>query len=183
MNNERRNWALFVENDLLPALKSGEYKQGRGALRTEEPFGSTFCCIGVACDLLVNQGDDRFAWGWQVGDEHVRTMLQTPGLLMEEMTMGVNSWTDFFPLDIADTFGVHRNPLVYRVRLDRRYSKGGYIEATSFASLNDEDTSGTFARVIEVLEKAVDPDNHEWFLTRDEAEEALSYEHADLQPA
>ena len=35
------------------ALRSGEYQQGRRALRD----GDAFCCLGVACDLY-----DRTAW-------------------------------------------------------------------------------------------------------------------------
>lgn len=33
----------------LEALRSGLYQQGRGALR---PTTSTFCCLGVLCDLF-----------------------------------------------------------------------------------------------------------------------------------
>lgn len=31
----------------IEALRSGKYKQGRGALRN----GDTFCCLGVLCDI------------------------------------------------------------------------------------------------------------------------------------
>ena len=37
----------------VDALRSGEYEQGTDALRTAE---NTFCCLGVACDLLVKDG-------------------------------------------------------------------------------------------------------------------------------
>lgn len=41
----------------LVALRSGEYQQARGALRT--PTG--YCCLGVACDLYMKQtGDGRW---------------------------------------------------------------------------------------------------------------------------
>jgi len=36
------------KNKWITALKSGEYQQGRGALRTLE---DKFCCLGVLCDL------------------------------------------------------------------------------------------------------------------------------------
>lgn len=36
----------------IVALRSGEYKQGRGYLHQEDRF----CCLGVACDLLVKRG-------------------------------------------------------------------------------------------------------------------------------
>ena len=48
----------------LAALRSGEYRQGTGLLRTGD---DRFCCLGVACDLLVKQGvlPD---WRWEVDD-------------------------------------------------------------------------------------------------------------------
>lgn len=36
----------------LDALRSGEYKQGRDALRN----GDNFCCLGVACEVALKQG-------------------------------------------------------------------------------------------------------------------------------
>lgn len=43
----------FVLNDLVPALRSGEYKQTNYSLNLNNKY---FCCLGVACDLLINQG-------------------------------------------------------------------------------------------------------------------------------
>lgn len=37
----------------VAALRSGEYKQGRLALRTRT---GEFCCLGVACELAVKAG-------------------------------------------------------------------------------------------------------------------------------
>lgn len=42
----------------IAALRSDQYKQGEGFLRSKD---KTFCCLGVACDLL---GKD----GWVKGD-------------------------------------------------------------------------------------------------------------------
>src|SRR5678815_494059 len=42
-----------VKEQWLAALRSGEYKQGRGALRQGD---DTFCCLGVLCDLAVKNG-------------------------------------------------------------------------------------------------------------------------------
>lgn len=36
----------------LVALRSGDYKQGKGRLR----IGDEFCCLGVACDLAEKAG-------------------------------------------------------------------------------------------------------------------------------
>ena len=49
--------ALWIET-----LRSGIYKQCKGALRN----GDTFCCLGVACDLIDKDGweDGPFGMGW-----------------------------------------------------------------------------------------------------------------------
>jgi len=51
MNNNAKKW--------LRALRSGEYKQEAGGLHSIDQEGtSTFCCLGVACDLyLLEVGD------------------------------------------------------------------------------------------------------------------------------
>ena len=35
----------------VAALRSGEYKQGEGQLRLETETGTSFCCLGVLCNL------------------------------------------------------------------------------------------------------------------------------------
>lgn len=43
-----------TKKEWLKALRSGEYKQGDGALRKEDDDcgGEKFCCLGVLCDLI-----------------------------------------------------------------------------------------------------------------------------------
>lgn len=41
-----------VKAQWIQALRSGEYKKGRGALR---PTRDTFCCLGVLCDLYAKE--------------------------------------------------------------------------------------------------------------------------------
>jgi hypothetical protein len=49
MNNE-------VKAKWLAALRSGEYKQGHKQLATAENNETTYCCLGVLCDLAVKEG-------------------------------------------------------------------------------------------------------------------------------
>src|SRR5688572_30653463 len=42
----------------LQALRSGEYTQGSGLLRTAD---DKFCCLGVLCDLVTKE-DSRATW-------------------------------------------------------------------------------------------------------------------------
>lgn len=39
----------------VKALKSGEYKQARNALRKEENGQLSYCCLGVLCDLYSKE--------------------------------------------------------------------------------------------------------------------------------
>ena len=42
-----------IQAEWVAALRSGEYKQGTGVLRSE---ANEFCCLGVLCDLAVKAG-------------------------------------------------------------------------------------------------------------------------------
>lgn len=47
----KRNLRKWVE-----ALRSGEYEQGHGRLRSEIGGKSTHCCLGVACEVAIADG-------------------------------------------------------------------------------------------------------------------------------
>jgi len=40
----------------VAALRSGDYRQGRGGLRGEDAAGPRYCCLGVLCELSVDAG-------------------------------------------------------------------------------------------------------------------------------
>lgn len=68
---------------LVAALRSGEYKQDRGYLRTKRGY----CCLGVACDLYS----------------------KIPGNPAWEVEMGLYSYDSHvgvLPYDVADHFGM-----------------------------------------------------------------------------
>ncbi len=66
----------------LPALRGGGYEQGTGALRQYDAY----CCLGVACDLLLQDGIITTPWNtdpaydskyYRVGaDDHVENLPQ-----------------------------------------------------------------------------------------------------------
>ena len=57
----------FVE-DLVAALRSGEYKQTTGLLRAKNDGGEEcFCVEGVAADVALKKGYVT-GWEWQLGD-------------------------------------------------------------------------------------------------------------------
>lgn len=50
----KRRTKKQVHNLWIKALESGEYPQGKEALRV----GDSFCCLGVVCDLAYRDGGD-----------------------------------------------------------------------------------------------------------------------------
>ena len=58
---ELRDAIPLIEKVWIPALRSGDYKQGKGRLRDSK---DRFCCLGVACDLI-----DPNAWDQYTGCE------------------------------------------------------------------------------------------------------------------
>lgn len=51
----------------LEALRSGEYKQGKGALVEVKGDERFYCCLGVLCDLAAKEGVTREADGGTLG--------------------------------------------------------------------------------------------------------------------
>jgi len=50
-----------IADQWLAALRSGQYTQGRGALRDCKDGQEAFCCLGVLCELAVLEGKaERF---------------------------------------------------------------------------------------------------------------------------
>lgn len=47
----------------IEKLRSGDYKQGKGALRPED---NKFCCLGVACDYYAKSNRIKQAWGDEI---------------------------------------------------------------------------------------------------------------------
>ena len=48
-----------IKERWVAALRSGEYKQGKGQLVTPDDSGElTYCCLGVLCDLAIKDGVD-----------------------------------------------------------------------------------------------------------------------------
>lgn len=43
-----------IKDQWVAALRSGDYKQGRGALH--DTVSDEYCCLGVLCDLAVKAG-------------------------------------------------------------------------------------------------------------------------------
>lgn len=99
-----------VKRRWVAALRSGDYVQGRGALRRPPtPLQSTeYCCLGVLCELAVADGvttrvDGNYNTTWY-GDDGDRSATSLP--------VGVRDWAELGHCDPAvgsfDGDDVHR---------------------------------------------------------------------------
>ncbi len=53
-----------VKHLWLDALRSGEYKQGKGSLRDTDDNGEhSYCCLGVLCDLYSKETGTKWTGG------------------------------------------------------------------------------------------------------------------------
>ena len=88
-----------IKAQWIKALRSGKYKQGRGALRKTD---NTYCCLGVLCDLAIKAG-----------------------LEVEVEAVGTANYYNFdgecsyLPTVIADWAGIDFLPSVANARLGR----------------------------------------------------------------
>jgi len=117
----------------VAALRSGNYKQGIGALRTEN---DEFCCLGVLCDLAEAEGIG--AWEY------------TPLEIVAE-DIDANAWTfvtettdnpGILPSEVMQWAGVESgNPVVV---------DSTTLVKTSLSGIND--SGGTFDQIADAIE-------------------------------
>lgn len=93
-----------LEN-LVKALRSGEYKQIKNQLKSDNGY----CCLGVACDLFLKETDQSFWEGNTFGYSYERYIL---------------------PQEVADFYGFRtRNPSnLQGVNLSNKNDNGASFE-------------------------------------------------------
>lgn len=110
----------------LDALRSGEYGQGTGALRTKD---DTYCCLGVLADICVKEG----LASWVESDSDPEEFAYVVSL-PEGREDGA-----YLPAKIADHVGV-----------DRLGRRGTGLQ--TLANLND-DSGHTFEQIADIIEE------------------------------
>lgn len=108
-----------VKTKWLTALRSGEYKQGLGALNA----GGEFCCLGVLCDLYVKEKPETAKW--EDGDYY--------GVGVKELKIFGEG--GLLPAEVMNWAGLQKcDPLVQDTYEDE---DGGGTAAFPISSLND----------------------------------------------
>jgi hypothetical protein len=120
-----------IKAQWVAALRSGEYEQGRGYLRTSD---GKFCCLGVLCDLAAKAGvvrvseSDDFAYGALYG--------------LEDQVFGL-------PAEVRDWAGGGLTPEPYV-----KFTPPGEAERDfPLSALNDHKVKGqTFAQIADLID-------------------------------
>lgn len=66
-----------VRDELVRRLRSGEYIQGKEKLAIKDEEGERFCCLGVLCEMAVEEGviqrteHDEEHWDFDAEDEGI----------------------------------------------------------------------------------------------------------------
>jgi len=119
----------------IAALRSGSYKQGQKRLRWDEEDGPTFCCLGVLCEIAVDESICyRFEDGYKVDAGE-------PG---EHYTLS----TSYLPEAVQEWAGLDNSDP--DLALDEKYSDGS-SRLTTLASLNDG--GRTFDEIADLIEE------------------------------
>lgn len=148
--------ADFILNAWVPALRSGKYKQGRGQLRSAN---DEFCCLGVACDLLIEQG---ILNPWRALGSPGDIMYSIPATFTDLMTGVETSYDEGVGLpEQARTFIGISGGLGTLVKEDGDPWDDNRVElqtsvgtVRSLASANDDGVS--FDEIADILERLVE---------------------------
>jgi hypothetical protein len=108
----------------VEALRSGEYSQTKGRLRTDEGY----CCLGVACDVFMKEEGGT----WEAAEISFN----------DHMVYVFGSATEMLPSSVAEWFGIHHAPQFI-------VEDGAIEEATA---LNDE-LGWDFVQIAEAIER------------------------------
>lgn len=123
-----------IADKWIEALKSGEYKQAREALRNVRGF----CCLGVLCDLYMKEHPGRASWRRITEDDVTMNRFISGDFVFE----GEKTAQGSLPDEVRRWAGISDGIACY----DR--------DTRALASDNDEGQS--FARIAETIEKYKD---------------------------
>lgn len=122
----------FVEK-WVAALRSGEYKQGQGYLRKGVDGAAEFCCLGVACDLVIK--------------EHLVDIQTDFG---PEYTVRYDGAATHLPPSVADYLGFDA-----RTRVPDPMARHATMNNAELALIDLNDAGNDFATIADFIEEHV----------------------------
>lgn len=121
-----------IKQKWVDALRSGEYQQATGRLRSNDGF----CCLGVLCDLYAQE---PFNKGWVFKGEYEENPLPQDYWYFDEES-------ELLPPSVRQWAGLNSNCPDLRLEDEDE----GYWRDTTVAELNDDGT--TFNQIADLIE-------------------------------
>lgn len=116
MNNNAKRW--------VEALRSGEFKQGRGTL-CDGTFGDDkYCCLGVACELAAREG-----------------LVTRQGSNVVRFIIEERSYTLYLPPEVRDWLGLREFGGTFDIASEARKSL-----------VNENDNGKSFSEIADIIE-------------------------------
>ncbi len=107
--------------DWIAALRSGQYQQGQGKLRS---WDNTYCCLGVLVDLIIDRNwIPIVVYAPDVDNSHRDRYLYEYGQSLQG---------NYVPISVADYIGMSDNNGRYKVCGSYEYLAENNDEGTSF---------------------------------------------------
>lgn len=125
---------------LTAALRSGDFRQAKGYLKTQDPSDDTqflHCCLGVACELAMASG----------------VQVQVSDFINEDghKTIKFDDRSDFLPVPVQQWFGCPHNDFLLR-------TPKGYVVKGAQANDNESLTFEEIATGLEEYYGLLEPD-------------------------
>lgn len=136
-----------IKKRWVEALRSGEYSQGKGALRAQS--ADSYCCLGVLCDLAVKDG----AAGWVPYDQHSYLAVYHPSQDEVYTTLSRQDYL-VLPQAIADWAGLRGvSPEISTDAVDDERLTDIDWDGTDFVGLTNLNDGGfTFEQIADLIE-------------------------------
>lgn len=124
-----------IKEKWLQALRSGDYKQSVGFLKTD----AGYCCLGVLCELYAKEHDTGSFQAMNVSTTY------SANIHIHKFVVGENTESQFLPYIVADWAGLSEvNPFMQDV-------VSGDKEWYRVSQYNDE-YRYTFAEIANIIE-------------------------------
>jgi len=102
-----------IKEKWIAALRSGNYEQGQGALRRADVTGDKYCCLGVLCEIVLDEGIEYDNSEYPDENGPLERYLHEPdnsyyyGCNLSEHTIGKNGISTELPFWLAEKLGVN----------------------------------------------------------------------------
>ena len=123
-----------IKADWLTALRSGEYRQGKGSLKSQgmQGDGLSYCCLGVLCELAVKAG-----------------IVENSKVDEDAFIHTFDGHFTYLPPEVAAWAGINREGRIYLEGDSSGYSDR--LASVDLAELNDYKLD--FAGIADVIER------------------------------